>query len=161
MNSWPFSHLLSVGFTYSSIGWSLLTSVSLIPCITTNGTRVWVPYYTWLYNEFIFLDLTFMNEKYLSLYLWFYSPCGPWPLFKLLNLFTVSRTLWTQDQPVARLLPTHRTTPTQNKCTETSIPWVGFKPTIPLFKLAKTVHALDHASPVIGMKKNTVTFIII
>jgi hypothetical protein len=29
------------------------------------------------------------------------------------------------------------------KHTETSIPWVGFEPTIPAFKRAKTVHALD------------------
>jgi hypothetical protein len=33
----------------------------------------------------------------------------------MLNLYTVRRTLSTGDQPVARLLPTHRTTQIQNK----------------------------------------------
>jgi hypothetical protein len=42
------------------------------------------------------------------LHLWLYSPCGPWPLFQFLNLYTVGRTPWTGDQPVARPLPTHR-----------------------------------------------------
>jgi hypothetical protein len=35
---------------------------------------------------------------------------GPWPLFQFLNLYTAGRTPWTGDQPVARPLPTHRTT---------------------------------------------------
>jgi hypothetical protein len=30
------------------------------------------------------------------------------------------------------------------------MPWVGFEPTIPVFEGAKTVHALDHATIVIG-----------
>jgi hypothetical protein len=34
---------------------------------------------------------------------------GTWPLLQFLNLFTVGRTPWTGDQPVARPLPTHRT----------------------------------------------------
>jgi hypothetical protein len=50
-------------------------------------------------------------------------------------------TPWTGDQPVARLLPTHRTIQTQNKRTHTSMSLVGFEPTIPVFKQAKTVHA--------------------
>jgi hypothetical protein len=44
-----------------------------------------------------------------SIHLCLYSPCGPWPLFQFPNLYTVGTTLWTEDQPVARLLPTHRT----------------------------------------------------
>jgi hypothetical protein len=42
----------------------------------------------------------------------------PWPLFQFLNLYTVGRTPWTGDQPVARPLPTHRTAQTQNKRTQ-------------------------------------------
>jgi hypothetical protein len=38
---------------------------------------------------------------------------GPWPLFQFLNLHTVVRTPWMGDPPVARPLPTHRTTQTQ------------------------------------------------
>jgi hypothetical protein len=76
-------------------------------------------------------------------HLWLYSPCGPWPLFQFLNLFTVGRTPWTVVQPVSRPLHIHRTTQTQNKHTQTSIPRVRFEATIPTFKRAKTVHALD------------------
>jgi hypothetical protein len=31
------------------------------------------------------------------------------------------------------------------------MPSVGFEPTIPMFKRAKTVHALDHAATMIGI----------
>jgi hypothetical protein len=43
---------------------------------------------------------------------------GPWPLFQ----FRTGRTPWTEDQPVARPLPTHRTTQTQSKRTQTFEP---------------------------------------
>jgi hypothetical protein len=72
--------------------------------------------------------------------------------FSFLILHTIGRTLWTGDQPVAMPLPTHRTTQTQNKRTQTSMPWVGFEPTIPAFERAKTFHALDRAANVIGEK---------
>jgi hypothetical protein len=65
--------------------------------------------------------------------------------FSFLILYTVGRTPWTGDQPVARPLPAHRTTQTQNKRTQTPMPRVGFEPTIPVFERAKTVHALDRA----------------
>jgi hypothetical protein len=42
-----------------------------------------------------------------------------------------------------RPLPTHRTAPTRNKRTQTSMPWVGFESTIPALKRAKTVHTSD------------------
>jgi hypothetical protein len=71
----------------------------------------------------------------------------------------VGRTLWTSDQPVARPLPTHRTTQTHNKCTQTSMPWVAFEPTVPAFERAKTVHTLDRASTVMGsVKRSLYTF---
>jgi hypothetical protein len=56
---------------------------------------------------------------------------------------------WTGEQPVSRPLPTHRTTQTQNKRTQTSMPRVGLEPTIPVFERAKAVHALDLAANVI------------
>jgi hypothetical protein len=43
-------------------------------------------------------------------------------VFQFLNLYTVGRTLWRGDQSVSRPLPTHRTTQTQNKRTQTSVP---------------------------------------
>jgi hypothetical protein len=75
---------------------------------------------------------------------------GPWPLFQFLIFYTVSSTPWMGDQPVARPLPTHRTTQTQKKCTQTSLPEVVFEPTIPVFEQVKTIHALDRAVTVIG-----------
>jgi hypothetical protein len=71
-------------------------------------------------------------------------------LFQFLNLYTVGRTPWTGHQPVTRSLPTHRTTQTQNKRIQTSMPLLGFEPTIPGFERATTVHALDRAAKVIG-----------
>jgi hypothetical protein len=61
----------------------------------------------------------------------------PWPLFQFIDMCTVGRTPSTGDQPVARPLPTHRTTQTQNKRTQTSMPLVKFEPTIPPFELAQ------------------------
>jgi hypothetical protein len=53
--------------------------------------------------------------------------------FQFLNLYTVGRTPWMGDEPVARPLPTHRTAQTQ-----TSMRRVGFEPTNPLFEWAKS-----------------------
>jgi hypothetical protein len=54
------------------------------------------------------------------------------------------------DKPVARPLPTHKITQTQNKRTQTSMSRVEFVPTNPFFERAKTVHALDRAATMIG-----------
>jgi hypothetical protein len=55
----------------------------------------------------------------LLLLLWLYShPLGLGRFFSILILYTVGRTPWTGDQPVARPLPTYRTTQTQNKRTD-------------------------------------------
>jgi hypothetical protein len=74
---------------------------------------------------------------------------GPWLFFQFLDLCTVGRTPWTGDQPVARPPPAHRTTQTQNKSTQISMPWVGFEPTILVFERAKTVYAIDRASTMV------------
>jgi hypothetical protein len=48
---------------------------------------------------------------------------GPWPLFSFLILYAVGRTPSTGDQPVARPLPTQRTTETEKTLTiQTSMP---------------------------------------
>jgi hypothetical protein len=55
----------------------------------------------------------------LILLLWFYSPfLGLRRFFSFLVLYTVGSTPWTGVQPVARPLPTHRTTQTQNNRTQ-------------------------------------------
>jgi hypothetical protein len=86
------------------------------------------------------------------LFIWLYSPLlDLGRFFSFLILYTVGKTPWTGDQPVARPLSTHRTTQTQNKGTQTSLPWVRFEPTIPALEGAKTVHALDCAATAIGL----------
>jgi hypothetical protein len=53
-----------------------------------------------------------------SLHQWFHGPLLGHGLFiSFLIFYTVGRTPWTGDQPVARPLPTHRKTQTQNKYT--------------------------------------------
>jgi hypothetical protein len=98
-----------------------------------------------------------------EIYLWLYSPCGSWPLFQFPNLYTIGRIPWTGDQPVARPLPTHRTTQTHNKRTQPSMPRVRFEPTIPVFERAKSVHALDRTATVTGiiMKYSWLIFIVL
>jgi hypothetical protein len=66
--------------------------------------------------------------------------------------YTVGMTSWTTDQTVARPLPTHRTTQTRNKRTQTSILWVAFEPTIAAFDRVKTVHtSVERAVTVFGV----------
>jgi hypothetical protein len=79
-------------------------------------------------------------------------------LYSLLILHTVGRTAWTRDQPLARPLPTYRTTQTENERTYTSMPQVGFKPTILVFERGKTVHALGRAAAVFGKRQVEVWF---
>jgi hypothetical protein len=74
------------------------------------------------------------------------QPFGPWPLFQFLDPIHSRQTLWTGHQTVARPLPTHRKTQTQNKRTQTSMARVGFEPTTTVFGRAKTVHGLDRAA---------------
>jgi hypothetical protein len=88
-------------------------------------------------------------------HLWLYSPLlDLGRFFSFLILYTVGRTPWTGDQPVAKPLRTNRTTQTRNKRTQTTVPRVGFEPTIPAFERAQTVHALDRAATVIGVTHN-------
>jgi hypothetical protein len=65
---------------------------------------------------------------------------------RFLDLYAVDRTPWKGDQPIARPLPKHRINAHRHPCF-----WVGFEPTIPVLKQAKTVHALDRAATVIGI----------
>jgi hypothetical protein len=77
-----------------------------------------------------------------SFLFWLYSPLlRPRRFFSFLILYTVGRTPCTGDQPVARSLPIHKITQTQNKRTQTSMPRVGFEPTTTVFERTKTVYA--------------------
>jgi hypothetical protein len=91
----------------------------------------------------------------LSIHLWYLkSFCWTLVAFSILILYTVGRTPWTGNQQIGRPLATHRTTQTQNKRTQTSMPWVGLEPTIPAFGRTKTVHVLDCVATLIGLKLN-------
>jgi hypothetical protein len=78
------------------------------------------------------------------------QPFGPWPLFTFLNPIHSRSDSLDGGSARRKAATTHRTTQTQNKRTQTSMPRVGFEPTIPVFERAKTVHALDSAANVIG-----------
>jgi hypothetical protein len=56
-----------------------------------------------------------------------------------LILYTIVSTPWTWDQPVARALLSHRTIQKQIKHTQTTLPRVGFDPTIPTSGRAKKI----------------------
>jgi hypothetical protein len=89
-------------------------------------------------------------------YLWPYSHLlDPVLFFSFLIFYTVGRTPRTGDQPVSKSLSTHRTTQTQNKRTQTSMPRVGFEPTIPAFERVKTVHSTDRAATAIGVSESS------
>jgi hypothetical protein len=83
--------------------------------------------------------------------LWLYSPLDLGRFLSFLILYTVGRTPWTGDEPVARPLPTYRTIKIQIKRTQITMPRVEFEPTIPVFERAKMVHALHSAATVIGI----------
>jgi hypothetical protein len=76
-------------------------------------------FYTLRRQSILALELTFHKDQIhdcnniFSLAL---QPPRPWPLiFQFHDHFTVGRTPWTTDQLVAKPLPKHRTTKTQNK----------------------------------------------
>jgi hypothetical protein len=95
----------------------------------------------------------FYNFSIPSLYLFIYGSTilllDLSRFFSFLFLYIVGRTPWTGDQPFgSRYLHTEQHK--ENKSTQTSMPWVGFEPTIPAFERAKTVLAFDRADTVIS-----------
>jgi hypothetical protein len=78
---------------------------------------------------------------------------GPWPLIQYRN--HISQTVGFLGRVISpsqgRYLNTGQHKHRINTYTyQISMPWVGFKPTIPASKWAKTVHALDRAATVTG-----------
>jgi hypothetical protein len=66
-------------------------------------------------------------------------------------------TPWTGVKPSQASTYTQNNTKTEKMhAIQTSMSWVGFEPTIPLFKQAKTVHALGRAATVIGITTHIV-----
>jgi hypothetical protein len=75
---------------------------------------------------------------------------GPWPLIQFRNHFSQTVGLLGRVISSSQGRYLHRTTQAQNKRTQTSMPCVGFEPTIPLSERAKKVHASDCAATVTG-----------
>jgi hypothetical protein len=135
----------------------------VLPGIQGIGSNMWacilnikLLYFVW----FDQLNFSFRNRHYLwdTLSIMALQPFAePWPRLQFLNLYTISKTPWTGDKPVARPLPTHRTTQTQNKRTHTSMLRVVFERKSTVFARAKTVHALDRAATVIGKEFEVLT----
>jgi hypothetical protein len=105
---------------------------------------------------YLSLYLSIYLSVYLSIYLSIYLSMalkpfvGPWQIFSFLIFYTIGR-LFRRGISLSLGRYLHkRTTQTQNKQTQTSMPQVGFELTIPVFDRAKTVHALAHAATVIG-----------
>jgi hypothetical protein len=79
-----------------------------------------------------------------------------WDIWKcsfmsLCKLSVAVQPLWTLDGGSARR---KAAICTQNKRTQTSMSWLGFQTTIPVFERAKTVHAFDGAATVFGSYVN-------
>jgi hypothetical protein len=78
---------------------------------------------------------------------------GSWPLFQFLDLLNSRKD--SLDGGLARRKAatcTQDSTHTEFNA-QTSMPQVGFEPTIPVFERAKTVHALDRAVTVMGTRE--------
>jgi hypothetical protein len=96
--------LLVLAFICPSICASLLHS-SLYPsvrCLSVQNVRIRCliasHYFHVAWHSYKTRIVCFITK---SIYLWLHSPCGPRSLFQFLNLYTVGRTPWTGDQPVA------------------------------------------------------------
>jgi hypothetical protein len=118
--------------------------------VSTEMALSTVSYYFKFSSQFISGQIAKLCETSLSLsccsHLEHRASVKRFVSLQFLNPRTVGRTPWTGDEPFASPLPTQ----TQNKRRHTSMPWVGFKLTIAVFEWAKTVHALDRATTVIG-----------
>jgi hypothetical protein len=128
-------------------------NLSEVCCQKTPGEicsshSTFLPRFIMFYLQFLLTYLSIHSFIHPSTHLWLFV--GPWPLFSFL-IFTQSvgplgrgispsqgRYLHTQDSK------------TQNECTQTTMPRVGFEPSVPVFGRAKRVHALDREASVIG-----------
>jgi hypothetical protein len=122
----------------------------IVPKILLTDILNWL--YLILKDNFFFISMLNRNidshfnvSSDLSIYLWLYSPWGPWLVFQFLNLNTDRRTPWTGEQTVTRSLPARRTAQKQNKRTQKSMPQVrssGIRTHDPSFRAGEDVSFL-------------------
>jgi hypothetical protein len=111
------------------------------------------PELLWVYVEITYLSVCL--SVYLSIYLSIYGSTALVDLGRFFSFLIYTQSVGLLGRGISpsqgRYL--HRTTQTQNKRTQTSMPRVGFELTIPVFEQEKTVHDLDRAATVIGLSK--------
>jgi hypothetical protein len=101
-------------------------------------------------------DIFTFTVLFTLLLLWFYSPLlGLGYSFSFLSLYTVGLLGWGISLSQGLYLHIEYTHTIQ-----TSMPWVGFEPTIPTFEQAKTVHALHRATTVVGRSTISTTILL-
>jgi hypothetical protein len=89
---------------------------------------------------------------------WLYSPLGPWPLI-FFSFTVILQTVGLLGRVISLPQGLYLNT-AQHKhrintyIYQTSMPCVGFEPTIPTSERAKTVHALDRSAIVTGSLQN-------
>jgi hypothetical protein len=96
-----------------------LISATICRAQPAEMTSVFLSIYLSIYlSVCLTISLSIYLSICLTIYLWLYSSLlDLGRFFSFLILYTVGRTPWTGDHPVARPLLAHRTTQTQNKLT--------------------------------------------
>jgi hypothetical protein len=104
------SPLPVVGLSHERGGINML--VIICPIISGVGN-----YFDWQAMSPAYINFRPKAQTHRFIHQWLYTPLlGPGLFFSFINdFYTVGRTPWTSDKPVARQLPTQRTTQTQNK----------------------------------------------
>lgn len=112
--SWTFSLMYIYILIHSSPATSVTSYMS-----TFSHYQTWLTWNTGASWQNIF---GFVQSLFLSL--WLYSPLDLGRFFSFLILYRVGRTLWMEDQPIARLLPTHRINKHRHPCLKWDLnPW--------------------------------------
>jgi hypothetical protein len=89
------------------------------------------------------------------------SIVGPWPHFQFLDpIYSRQDSFLGRGISPPQGLYLHTGKHKQNNRTQTSMPPVGFEPTIPVFARAKTVSSLDRVASVIGQEKLHLVFVL-
>jgi hypothetical protein len=149
---------LSINLSYLSIYLSIYylsiyVSICLSVCLSVYLYMCLIYYLSVCLSIYLSSIYLSVLSLYVSTYLPTYLPTalqpfvGSWPLFQCLELFT---------QSVGLL---GRGIRSSQASTQTSMPRVGFEPTIPVFERAKTVYALDRAAILIGFSVPIVQYI--
>jgi hypothetical protein len=120
-------HAVTLLSIYLSIYLSVCLSIYLSICLSIYMSVCLSVYLSICMSVSIYLSVCLSIHLSVCLSIYLQPFFGPWPILSSLTLHTVGRTPWTGDQPVAWPLPIHRTTQTQNKRTQTSMPRVGFE----------------------------------